>query len=104
MVLKDRSLPRDAMALRFPRPETSFSGRTKAGSRSFRRGDKPCGECDARLTERTRQPHVRLMSAPDFNGKEVAMERDPVCGTEVDRDNAPAKSNYQGRTFYFCSQ
>jgi len=32
------------------------------------------------------------------------MERDPVCGMEVDRDSAAATSEYQGRTFYFCAQ
>lgn len=31
------------------------------------------------------------------------MERDVVCGMEVDKDNAPAQSDFEGRTFYFCS-
>ena len=30
------------------------------------------------------------------------MERDPVCDMEVDPKTAP-KSEYQGRTYYFCS-
>ena len=29
--------------------------------------------------------------------------KDPVCGMMIDRDTAAAKSQYQGRTFYFCS-
>ena len=32
------------------------------------------------------------------------MEKDPVCGMEVDRDSAAATSQYQGRTYYFCEQ
>ena len=34
------------------------------------------------------------------------MERtytDPVCGMEVTPENAAAKSEYQGHTYYFCS-
>jgi YHS domain-containing protein len=31
------------------------------------------------------------------------MEKDPVCGMEVDPKTASAKSDYQGRTYYFCS-
>lgn len=30
------------------------------------------------------------------------MERDPVCDMEVDSKTAP-KSEFQGRTYYFCS-
>ncbi len=32
------------------------------------------------------------------------MAIDPVCGMEVDETNAPAKTDYQGQTVYFCSQ
>jgi len=31
------------------------------------------------------------------------MEIDPVCGMEVDPQTAAGKSNYQGKTYYFCS-
>jgi YHS domain-containing protein len=31
------------------------------------------------------------------------MAKDPVCGMDVDPKTAP-KSEYQGRTYYFCSQ
>ncbi len=31
------------------------------------------------------------------------MAIDPVCGMSVDENAAPAKSDYQGRTYYFCS-
>ncbi len=37
-------------------------------------------------------------------GKEVMkMAKDPVCGMEVDEKTAPAKSEYMGKTYYFCS-
>jgi Cu+-exporting ATPase len=32
------------------------------------------------------------------------MEKDLVCGMEVDRESAAATSEYQGRTYYFCSE
>jgi Cu+-exporting ATPase len=31
------------------------------------------------------------------------MERDVVCGMEVEKDTAAAQSEYEGRTYYFCS-
>lgn len=32
------------------------------------------------------------------------MEIDPVCGMSVDPASAAGKSEYQGKTYYFCSQ
>ncbi len=32
------------------------------------------------------------------------MAIDPVCGMEVDEQSAPAKTTYQGTTYYFCSE
>jgi YHS domain-containing protein len=32
------------------------------------------------------------------------LARDPVCGMMVDERTAKLKSEYQGKTFYFCSQ
>ena len=29
--------------------------------------------------------------------------KDPVCGMEVTYENAQARSEYNGRTYYFCS-
>lgn len=31
------------------------------------------------------------------------MAIDPVCGMSVDAKTAPAKADYQGKTYYFCS-
>ncbi|SHF50157.1 YHS domain-containing protein [Caldanaerobius fijiensis DSM 17918] len=31
------------------------------------------------------------------------MVKDPVCGMTVDEGKAPAKSEYNGKTYYFCS-
>ena len=30
--------------------------------------------------------------------------KDPVCGMMVDDQTAAARSTYQGRTYFFCSQ
>jgi Cu+-exporting ATPase len=32
------------------------------------------------------------------------MERDVVCGMDVNPANAAGKSEYNGKTFYFCSK
>ncbi len=31
------------------------------------------------------------------------MALDPVCGMEVDEKSAVAKSEYKGKTYYFCA-
>lgn len=31
------------------------------------------------------------------------MAKDPVCGMEVDEKKATQKSEYKGKTYYFCS-
>ncbi len=31
------------------------------------------------------------------------MAKDPVCGMTVDEKTAAGKSEYQGKTYYFCS-
>jgi Cu+-exporting ATPase len=31
------------------------------------------------------------------------MEKDVVCGMQVDPAKASARSEYQGKTYYFCS-
>jgi Cu+-exporting ATPase len=33
----------------------------------------------------------------------MAMARDPVCGMTVDEKSAKFKSEYMGKTYYFCS-
>ena len=32
------------------------------------------------------------------------MAVDPVCGMTVNENTAPAKAEFQGKTFYFCSE
>jgi len=32
------------------------------------------------------------------------MAKDPVCGMNVDEKTAKYKSDYMGKTYYFCSQ
>jgi len=31
------------------------------------------------------------------------MAKDPVCGMEVDEKKAAAKSEHEGKTYYFCA-
>jgi len=32
------------------------------------------------------------------------MEKDPVCGMIVREDMAPEKTEYKGKTYYFCAR
>lgn len=32
------------------------------------------------------------------------MVTDPVCGMRIDADDAAATAEYEGKTYYFCSQ
>jgi Cu+-exporting ATPase len=34
----------------------------------------------------------------------MAMVTDPVCGMRIDPDDAVATADYQGTTYYFCSE
>ena len=37
-------------------------------------------------------------------GKEVILvDKDPVCGMDVDKQKAAGHSEHQGKTYYFCS-
>jgi P-type Cu+ transporter len=31
------------------------------------------------------------------------MEKDPICGMQVDPNQAAGSSEYQGKTYYFCN-
>lgn len=31
------------------------------------------------------------------------MAKDPVCGMNIDKGTAAAKTNYKGTTYYFCA-
>ena len=33
----------------------------------------------------------------------MAKQTDPVCGMQIEESDAAGQSDYQGRTFYFCS-
>lgn len=34
----------------------------------------------------------------------MASQMDPVCGMQVDEQNAAGQSDYNDQTYYFCSQ
>ena len=36
-------------------------------------------------------------------GEERTMSKDPVCGMQLSEASAPAKTEYRGKTYYFCS-
>ena len=38
-----------------------------------------------------------------MRGGEFTMAKDPVCGMQVNEQQAAGKSEHQGETYYFCS-
>lgn len=34
----------------------------------------------------------------------MANRKDPICGMQVDDEHAAGQSDYNGQTYYFCSQ
>ncbi len=57
------------------------------------------------MPQRESQTATKMESSVMKNqGKEVPkMVKDPVCRMTVDEKRAPAKSDYMGKTYYFCS-
>ncbi len=48
--------------------------------------------------------HSRPQAHSDGPGEATHLEKDPVCGMDVDRRNAKHSADYGGHTYYFCSQ
>lgn len=43
------------------------------------------------------------METPDTQDTQAPSATDPVCGMQVDPATAAGSSEYQGKTYYFCS-
>jgi Cu+-exporting ATPase len=56
-----------------------------------------CEEC------KTNQA-LRLAKTIKSVGGEWSLVKDPVCGMNVNENMAKLKSEYKGKTFYFCNQ
>ncbi|MGH7425660.1 MAG: YHS domain-containing protein, partial [Candidatus Methylomirabilales bacterium] len=70
--------------------------------RRFTPGDLPSREKPRAV------PMPKVEVAQESERKEkpvatVAVERDPVCGMDVDPEEAAATEEYEGKTYYFCS-
>jgi YHS domain-containing protein len=58
-----------------------------------------------------RRLHLQIVKLGDCNvqpssalaSQEEVMEKDVVCGMQLDPAKAAGKTEYQGRTYYFCS-
>ena len=63
------------------------------------------GWLDRLLGRETKEATVKMEPAVmKERGKEVVkMAKDPVCGMNVDEKKAAAKSEYMGKTYYFCA-
>ncbi len=47
--------------------------------------------------------HTPILPQTNKEKEVTKMAKDPVCGMEVDEKSAPAKSEYMGKTYYFCA-
>jgi YHS domain-containing protein len=56
----------------------------------------------AKTKEATMKMEPSGMDEPKRSG-EANTVRDPVCGMDVDPMTAAAKSEYMGKTYYFCA-
>jgi Cu+-exporting ATPase len=56
-----------------------------------------------RIRLKLRGKRSNLWEGERFAEEEALMERDVVCGMQVDPATAAGKSEYNGKTFYFCS-
>lgn len=68
------------------------------------------GCCDARYAARVAERFSATLSQALSWGEgrrrqqpEARVEKDPVCGMGVDPKMAPAKSEYDGKVYYFCA-
>jgi YHS domain-containing protein len=46
----------------------------------------------------------RIDFEPSEEERPRVLSRDPVCGTDVDPEGAPARSVYRGVTYFFCTR
>ena len=46
----------------------------------------------------------RILQGSTHEEREMAIEIDPVCGMEVDTDTSVLSTEYEGRTWWFCSR
>jgi 3-oxoadipate enol-lactonase len=60
-------------------------------------GHMPMMEAPARVSE------ILISLMKKSFTKEYEMEKDPVCGMDVDPKNSAGKSDYKGKAYYFCS-
>jgi len=58
-------------------------------------------EALGRLAEKTQSTEAEFNV---FAKEEPIMEKDPVCGMEVDEKRAAATSTYKEKTYYFCAK
>jgi YHS domain-containing protein len=46
---------------------------------------------------------IVIRSIDPFRFQEVAVATDPVCRMQIDESKAAGKSEYNGKTYYFCA-
>jgi Cu+-exporting ATPase len=63
----------------------------------------PSGAAGSNRHEHSHESHGGMASSGTAANENQEGVRDPVCGMTVDPHTTPHRSNYAGRTYYFCS-
>jgi YHS domain-containing protein len=71
--------------------------------RRARRPTKGTKTKGTKIHDGTKGEAAGTVSSAEASNKEVVMERDVICGMQVDPAKAAGKSDYNGKTYYFCS-
>lgn len=58
---------------------------------------------DGGATKRRSQSGGLGLEVLDFGKEVILVEKDPVCGMDVDKQKAAGHSEHHGKTYYFCS-
>lgn len=67
------------------------------------RGYKPVTLVGAEATLPVTAPRVEIREEKTQKEEAMATVKDPVCGMDIDPNNAAATSEYQDKTYHFCS-
>jgi|GEM_PF-530237 len=55
-----------------------------------------------KIRNRQRGNKISEVSGQSLSSQRRKMTKDPVCGMQVEESKAAAKSEYEGKTYYFC--
>ncbi len=80
----------------------AFSSLSVVTNANRLRGYKPFA-MEAAVALPATAPKVEIREQETLEEKKMTTVKDPVCGMDIDPNNAAATEEYQGKTYHFCS-